>query len=349
MVCKERKEAFVVHASTYEAAVTYLTLEQMGELFVKLGRFHFKKEDVHSDDKDVDIILRMAKPVMNSASRRYQEAVENGTKGKEHGIKGGRPRKGETRDEYDARRLERARSVSEGGENPQKPLDTDIDIDTEKEIDIEIKKDIDVKKEKDIDKEMEIKKKTNGDIFSNSISANSISSFISNLEGKTTKRGEDPRPSEKPQAHACDNTNVEDETTRGEEPRKEERPRQGGYNGSKGSDLLRRITLPDDDEEVPPCPPDARYMNYVGTLQDIIRYDAEPDYSEMTDADMMDAIKSDLDAALECSKSQGKTQRFWDHVHRAKRIYMHLNGCSEEDAKSGISRLYKQRQIDKRG
>ena len=61
----------------------------------------------------------MAKPNLNAASARYQRCVENGIKGKEYGSKGGRPRKGESREEY----LERKRKP----ETPRKPLDVDDD------------------------------------------------------------------------------------------------------------------------------------------------------------------------------------------------------------------------------
>ena len=100
---EERKKAFVVFASAYEAAVNHLTLEQMGELFLKMGRYSLKGEEVHSETPMVDVILKMTIPNMDAAERRHQAAIENGMKGKESGGGIGRPRKGETREEYELR------------------------------------------------------------------------------------------------------------------------------------------------------------------------------------------------------------------------------------------------------
>ena len=65
----------------------------------------------------VEAILRMAKPNIDAAAARYQRCVENGNKGKDFGKEGGRPRKGETKEEYD----ERKRLLK----TPRKPLDDD--------------------------------------------------------------------------------------------------------------------------------------------------------------------------------------------------------------------------------
>lgn len=334
MACnEERKKAFVVFASTYEAAVSHLTLEQMGELFMLMGRYSLAGEDVRSDNPMVDIILKMTIPNIEAAERRHQAAVENGSKGKEHGNKGGRPRNGETREEYDARRLERVRKNADGVENPEKPLNTDRNINTDK----------------DIKNNTDSKKNTNIEVISNSISTNYLSS--SNLKPSidTARTCAKPGPETKPHQTLPDESNDENEETQhGTGRKQEERPRQGGNNGSKGSDFLRSITLEDEDDGVPPCPPDERYMNYVGTLQDILRYDAEPDYSRMTDADMIAAIKDTIDDAIECERREGTTQRYRDLIHRAKKIYQHLNGCDEDNAKRGITRLYREREKELR-
>ncbi|MBR4758359.1 MAG: hypothetical protein IK084_06080, partial [Bacteroidaceae bacterium] len=123
IINEERKKAFVVFASTYEAAVDHLTLEQMGELFLKLGKYSLKGESVRGDTPAIDILLRTAIPNMNAAERRHQTAVENGTKSKNKQFPNiGRPYKGESKEEYDARRLERARTLEASDENPEKPL-----------------------------------------------------------------------------------------------------------------------------------------------------------------------------------------------------------------------------------
>lgn len=356
MVSAERKKAFVVYASTYEAAVSHLTLEQMGELFVKMGRYSLKGEEVHSETPMVDVILKMTIPNMDAAERRHQAAIENGKKGKDKGGGPGRPYKGETKEEYQARVSVWKESLEGWGNNPQEPLNknTNINTDIDTDKDIENNKDTDVNRNRDKNKNKDIKNNTNIDIISNSNSTNQSYSNSSNLDGEITKHGEEPRQGTSPEDKSLsDYSKIERGNTKcGAEPRQEDSPRQEGYNGSNGmSDFLRSITLDNSylEDDVPQCPPDPRFMNYAGNIQDFIRYDAEPDYEGMTDAEMMDAVKEAIYDAIENETLQGKNQRFWDLMHRAKRIYMHLNGCSVEDAKRGINRLYSQRKAEQRG
>lgn len=340
MVCmeEERKKAFVVFASTYEAAVNHLTLEQMGELFVKLGRYSLEGEAVHSETPMVDVILKMTIPNMDAAEERHLRAIENGSKGKDFGNRGGRPRKGETREEYDARRMERASAI----ENPQKPLNIDID----KDIDINKDNNTDIDKEIDIDnnryKEINnnINKNTNDIVNSNRVITNTLSSFENHKpEREETHQGEEPRQAASPQHQSpLDNTNKEEsETKHGADP-------QLNTNSKPQSDFIRSISLDDDDDGVPPCPPDERYMNYVGSLQDIVRYDAEPDYDAMTDEEIMQSLIKTIDMAIECERHEGITQRYRDYLHRAKKMYMHQFRCSEDEAKNEIKRRYRIRE-----
>lgn len=332
----ERKKAFVVFASTYEAAVSHLTLEQMGELFLKMGRYSLEGEDVHSENPMVDIILKMTIPNMEAAEKRHQAAIENGKKGKDGGGGIGAPRKGETKEEYQARLLEWKRS-RELSNNPQEPLNNNTDKD--------IKKHNDVKTNKDIENKIDIN--NNIEVVSNSISTNQVLSSNQDYVPDNTKTGSEPRQDKTSYQDSFSDSKIEKDYSKNRErPRQEEKPRQGNNNDFNGtSDFIRNITLDDSnlEDDVPPCPPDPRYMNYAGSIQDFIRYDAEPDYEEMTDAEMMDAAKDSIDEAVETETKQGKTQRFWDLMLRAKRIYMHLNGCSEESAKEFISRLYKKK------
>ena len=352
VISEERKKAFVVFASTYEAAVKHLTLEQMGELFLKMGRYSLKGEEVHSETPMVDVILKMTIPNMDAAERRHQAAIENGMKGKEGGGGIGRPRKGETREEYNARRLEHERARNYQSETPQKPLNKNININTDinTDKDIENNKDTDVNRNRDKNRNKDIKENINIEVIPDNDFSNISCSNSSNFEGEITKHGEEPRQGTSPEDQSLSvySKMERDDTKCGAEPRQEESPRQRGCNGSNGmSDFLRSITLDDSylEDDVPPCPPDPRFMNYAGNIQDFIRYDAEPDYEGMTDAEMMDAVKEAIDDAIECLTRRGKDQRYWDLMRRAKKIYMHLNGCSEKDAESGINRLYKQRQV----
>lgn len=108
------RQSFVMYSSFLEAAEN-LEPAAFKECVLKLRDFALHGEDVSSQDPVVNIILTMAKPNLNAAAARYQRCVENGSKGKEHGAKGGRPRKGETREAYEARRCQ--------PQTPRKPLD----------------------------------------------------------------------------------------------------------------------------------------------------------------------------------------------------------------------------------
>ena len=112
------RQSFVMYASFLEAAEN-LDPAAFKECVLKLRDYALYGEDVHSKDPVINAILIMAKPNLNAAAVRYQRCVENGSKGKEYGTKGGRPKKGESREEY----LERKGKQ----ETPRKPLNVDDD------------------------------------------------------------------------------------------------------------------------------------------------------------------------------------------------------------------------------
>ena len=306
---KKKEEGFIVHFSTYDTAVEDLTLEQMGELFVKLGRYHFYGEDVSSDDKGVRMVLKMVKPYMKSASERYEEAVKNGMKGKSHGIKGGRPRKGETREEYDARRLERVRMLEARAESPPKPLNTNrnrnIDNDIDKNIDKEIDTDIEIKKTADIDNNTNVKNNTSTELISNSISILNSESGSSQLRSLKTAYEEETYPQEVIE----DNSNVDelDESA-------------GNYLGS-----IEEIMRGEGHSNLtPPNTP--------------ILLQREPSKNEI-----IAAIRSEVDAAIDC-KQEG--QPYIEHMYNARDIYMKFKRCDKKRAQEDLSWLY---QLRKRG
>ena len=119
------RQSFVMYAS-FLAAAENLKPDQFKECILKMRDFAIYGEDVTSSDPMTNIILTMAKPNLNAAAIRYQQSVENGMKGKEHGAKGGRPRKGESRNDYLARK--------QAEKTPMKPLNDDAD-EKEKEKD----------------------------------------------------------------------------------------------------------------------------------------------------------------------------------------------------------------------
>lgn len=115
---RNERQSFVMYASFLEAAEN-LDPAAFKECVLKLRDYALYGEDVHSKDPVINAILIMAKPNLNAAAVRYQRCVENGSKGKEYGTKGGRPKKGESREEY----LERKGKQ----ETPRKPLNVDDD------------------------------------------------------------------------------------------------------------------------------------------------------------------------------------------------------------------------------
>lgn len=110
----EERQSFVMYASFLEAA-EQLEADAFKECVLKLRDYALFGEEVNSKHPVVNAILTMAKPNINAAAARYQRCVENGSKGKEYGSLGGRPRKGETKEDYDARK----------GKTPRKPLDVE--------------------------------------------------------------------------------------------------------------------------------------------------------------------------------------------------------------------------------
>lgn len=93
------------------------------EIYRSYFRYAFcETEDIETDDEIAELLVRQNVESLNAADRRYAAAVKNGEKGKDFGILGkeygqlgGRPRKGETREEY----WERKRRELEE-ETPQK-------------------------------------------------------------------------------------------------------------------------------------------------------------------------------------------------------------------------------------
>lgn len=126
------KQSFVMYNSFLEAA-ELLGDKEFRECVLKLRDFALYGDDVSSDDPVVEAILRMAKPNIDAAAARYQRAVDNGNKGREHGLKGGRPRKGETLEEYHKRK----------GlvKTPRKPLNDDDKYNEEIKIKVNKKDD----------------------------------------------------------------------------------------------------------------------------------------------------------------------------------------------------------------
>lgn len=118
------KTTSIIYRSLVEAAERFYEKDPATalEIYRSFCRYAFcMTEDVETDNEIAEIIVRQNIESLNAADERFANAVKNGNKGKDYGVMGkeygklgGRPRKGETREEY----WERKRKESE--ETPPK-------------------------------------------------------------------------------------------------------------------------------------------------------------------------------------------------------------------------------------
>lgn len=87
-----KKQSFVMYNSFVDAAAN-LDDAQFKECIIKIRDYALFGKDEKSDNWGVNIILDMAKPLLDKAKNRYDNCVKNGNKGKDYGWHGGRPRK----------------------------------------------------------------------------------------------------------------------------------------------------------------------------------------------------------------------------------------------------------------
>jgi hypothetical protein len=101
MAKKEKtKESFIMYDSFLQAA-DYLPAEAFKEFILKIRDYALYGLDEPSDNPYINMVMAMAKPNLDKAEERRKQAIENGSKGAPFGGM----RKGETREEYEARRL----------------------------------------------------------------------------------------------------------------------------------------------------------------------------------------------------------------------------------------------------
>lgn len=127
----KEKTTSIFYLSLFEAAERFYEKDPATALEIYHSFFKYafcRTEEVETDNEIAELIVKQTIASLNASDERYAKAVINGDKGKEYGILGkeygklgGRPRKGETREEY----WERKRKESE--ENPPKnpPLSGD--------------------------------------------------------------------------------------------------------------------------------------------------------------------------------------------------------------------------------
>lgn len=87
------KQSFVMYNSFIDAA-TNLDDAHFKECIIKIRDYALYGKDEDSDFWGVNVIMDIAKPLLDAAKKRYERCVENGKKGAKYGARGGRPKKG---------------------------------------------------------------------------------------------------------------------------------------------------------------------------------------------------------------------------------------------------------------
>lgn len=118
----KEKTTSIFYLSLFEAAERFYEKDPATALEIYHSFFKYafcRTEEVETDNEIAELIVKQTIASLNASDERYAQAVINGDKGKEFGILGkeygklgGRPRKGETREEY----WERKRREQETGE-----------------------------------------------------------------------------------------------------------------------------------------------------------------------------------------------------------------------------------------
>ena len=125
------KKSFVMYDSFVEAMM-HLDDKDFRECFMKIRDYALEGVCAESASQNINIIMALVKPNLDSARRRYMASVENGKKGAEFGKLGGAPKGNQN-----ARKKQ-----------PQKqPLDVDVNVDVEEdeneneEVDVNVNED----------------------------------------------------------------------------------------------------------------------------------------------------------------------------------------------------------------
>ena len=87
----DKKRSFVMYDSFLEA-MRHLNDADFRECVNKIRDYALEGIDEESASPNVNIIMTLAKPNLDSARRRYEACVENGKKGAEYGKDGGAPK-----------------------------------------------------------------------------------------------------------------------------------------------------------------------------------------------------------------------------------------------------------------
>lgn len=118
---ENNKTSCILFKTVFDAALRFTEENQTDlalDILLSYGKYAFGyTEGVEAKSLTAEVIVNQNLPSLDAASRRYNAAVENGKKGKEYGKlgkeygkKGGRPRKGETKEEAKERRENEAKT-----------------------------------------------------------------------------------------------------------------------------------------------------------------------------------------------------------------------------------------------
>ena len=122
MTSKNDKKSFVFYDS-FLSAMKHLNDTEFRECVLRIRDYALDGVDEESASPNINIIMALAKPNLDSARRRYMASVENGKKGAEYGKLGGAPKGNQN-----ARKKQ-----------PQKqPLDVDANEDVEEDVNEEV-------------------------------------------------------------------------------------------------------------------------------------------------------------------------------------------------------------------
>lgn len=142
MNTEKTKESFVMYDSFIQAG-EFLPAEDFKNYILKMRDYALYNDDTPSENQVVNALMTIVEPLIKSAENRRKQAIINGSKGKQFGSEGGSPRKGETREEYDERRL--SRTPKEPLNNPQitpkEPLNVNdnVNVDDKENVNEEVK------------------------------------------------------------------------------------------------------------------------------------------------------------------------------------------------------------------
>ena len=118
----EKKKSFVMYDSFLEA-MKHLNDAEFRECFLRIRNYAIDGLEEESASPNINIIMALVKPNLDSARRRYMASVENGKKGAEYGKLGGAPKGNQN-----ARKKQ-----------PQKqPLDVDVNDDVDEDVNEEV-------------------------------------------------------------------------------------------------------------------------------------------------------------------------------------------------------------------